>query len=465
MPRPGPPDGGSEYPLVGPSEDVAGALVDFHLAYDGTPAALPLRLARLEGVGRYYEEGSSASRESAGSSFGRPEVLVLGGDDAVVLDTRTLPGHRTRAWGQYLIHEWYSDDVFASLAALPAADSGLAERVEPDSAVLDERTWRQPQRRVRRLIVDGHELSGRVTFLGGYNTTVGTASSDLTPADEPELAAAAVFESAPVFLSAAPGSGLGRYPDCDTDNPPIRRVNGVRPDERGNLVITGRDCVSVYRPVDEYRPPVPVEDGPHVLGWPDVALPPEATITVRDDCDPCCTCNDYERVALGMRRLWDQFKGIGQRLEAVRDDYLVMRDRMLALRDCLRNVPVSISAFASNGAVDIFAVFCSTSGDCKYGVKLDLTFAHSRGEVAEFSPEAYHASNPETGELLENDLPANHWPTLRHTWAYARPNQLLRVHVRLIFDVRSGDTLALTAQAYLSGTPLTPATKTVTLRR
>ena len=124
---------------------------------------------------------------------GRPELIIVDGANTVILDTRSVPSHRTKAWGSYIIHEWSGDGVVCFAAAPPASVSGMPERMEPDSAILDERTWYQPKRRVRKLIVDGQELTGKVSFNGGYNTTIAPTTGTLAAAAGQVEATVALF--------------------------------------------------------------------------------------------------------------------------------------------------------------------------------------------------------------------------------------------------------------------------------
>lgn len=447
MSRPGPPDGGAEYPFVNPTPDIAGKLTDFHLAYDGDNAVLPLRISRLDGIGQYWEENSSTSRESSTSTFGRPELIVVDGDNNVILDTRSVPTHTTRTWGTYIIHEWRGEGVVCVVAAPPASESGMPERMEPDSAILDERTWYQPKRRVKKLIVDGQELSGKVSLLGGYNTVVTNNPTSIGAASRSISRVINPFAPSRIYISADAGSGEGRYPDCGEENPPIRRINGQVSDPSNNIFVVGKDCVTVTQPAT-------YSGG--------TATPEEGAIIVSDSCNPCCDCGDYEKVAIGMRRLWNDFSSIGRRSEAVRNDYRTIRDRMVAAQECAAARPIRVVAHASkNRVVDVHVAMCNIDGDCKYHVRLFVNFTHTRRRVGFYDNDEYYATNLETGELEPYSAPPNEYlsgiiwpyPELYHDWYYMKPNQLVRLRMRLQFEeYRVGDRLEIVPSSSISGT-------------
>ncbi len=446
MDRPGPPDGGYEYPFVNPTPDISGKLTDFHLSYDGDPAVLPLRIARLDGIGQYWESSSSTSRESSTSTFGRPELIIVDGNNTVILDTRSVPAHRTRSWGSYVIHEWSGDGVICFAAAPPASESGMPERMEPDSAVLDERTWYQPKRRVKKLIVDGQELTGKVTLLGGYNTVISPTTGTLGAARS-VIANVSPFSPSQIFISAEAGSGEGRYPDCSDDNPPLRRINGQTADPSNNITVSGKDCVIVTQPMTYNL---------------DTVTPAEGSITISDSCGPCCDCSDYEKVAIGMRRLWVSFADIGIRAGVVRDKYRTIRDRMVTAQECVTQNPLRILAFASkNRVVDLNFLLCNNTGSCKYGVRIIVTFVHTRRRVGIYDDLSYYASDPDTGQLIKYPAPTNFeisgvfwpYPEFYHQWPYLRPNQIGRIRMRLQFEeFRAGDELAIDATNTIAGT-------------
>lgn len=124
----------------------------------------------------------------------------------------------------------------------------------------------------RRIIIDGvtDPLSGglpleaELKIVGGYNM-------EITSRD-----GIARIEA---------GSGLGAGYPAAADAPLlIRSLNGVGPDDRGNVNLAGVDCYRVSR--------VRLEGGAFV----------PAAVQIQSDCSPCCGCENYRRMARAIER-------------------------------------------------------------------------------------------------------------------------------------------------------------------
>ena len=140
-------------------------------------------------------------------------------------------------------------------------------------------------------------MAGHVRFLSGFNTVQ-------TP-DETKLSG--LQRVTKLTLSATPGSGLGRYPGCESPDIVIREINGQRPDEHGRFLLSATGCYWVRQPQNT------VPGARNLL-----ALEP-TTLQIGNDCGPCCVRDDYVRVYKGLRRVWQTYKEIGQRAVTTRD--------------------------------------------------------------------------------------------------------------------------------------------------
>jgi len=148
-------------------------------------------------------------------------------------------------------------------------------------------------------------ISGDVKLKSGYNidqvvdfTDEAIITGDITP------------DTRVVTIAATPGAGEGIYPceDDAVDDPswvglPTRGENTllaqVNPDGRGNITIEGGDeeCYSI------------------------VPYPSVGTIQIQGTCEACCTCEDYERVALTIADLQQRSVAILATLTSARDEY------------------------------------------------------------------------------------------------------------------------------------------------
>lgn len=85
-----------------------------------------------------------------------------------------------------------------------------------------------------------------------------------------------------IVVDAIEGEGLNESCICDSDlPPPIRNINGVRPDDNGRIDIIGTDCLTVE-----------AEGNKIVLG---------------DSCaKPCCGCKDLEPIVAELQRFGEK---------------------------------------------------------------------------------------------------------------------------------------------------------------
>jgi hypothetical protein len=102
--------------------------------------------------------------------------------------------------------------------------------------------------------------------------------------------------------------GEGTIADCECDQgiaarPGIKTLNGVQPDENGNIELTGDDCLEVNPSPGD----VPAEIQPH-------------TVELTDTCSkPCCGCSELETLVDDQQRVRDEVNtliNVAGRLEA-----------------------------------------------------------------------------------------------------------------------------------------------------
>ena len=200
-------------------------------------------------------------------------------------------------YGQWIVVRFISEDERKEVVILLNADEidGLYS-VYPMNAVFVSRVTDRPADRVRSITVkDGvtettHILTGDVEFVAGYNVQLET----LGTMDISNGRTASV-----VNVSAVSGTGMGLVPsECAPDDV-LRTLNGVGPDEGGNVSFTPTGC---YRYVFDKTMYTDTEIT--ITG---------NQITMYNDCYPCCECEDYSRVYKGMTRLYNRGRNTGLR--------------------------------------------------------------------------------------------------------------------------------------------------------
>lgn len=375
------PQSGLDYPFVSPSDDVRFLFADFFFSYDdpadyglsAAPYALPLRVSWVAGIGcdEFDSEASLATTHTA-------DVIVVDANDQVVFDSTEAQEFTERDWGtDYKIYEWQAretDNTPVGAVCRAVVYKTWPESFEippqnypqyfaPERAVLDARaTYRMPKRVLSLSVRAGNQTLGTlaelrsVALLEGYNMQIRAGA----------IASANQLRNTEIAFAAIPGAGAGQYSDCDeTPTPPIRNINGVRPNEYGDFVIASADCGYVRVPtmrVDENVTPVLVSGAP--------------TLSIGDDCPPCCDCPDYVNLALYMNRLHGKYKLIGDQANATNVLYKENSERWMAQYDCRMSEPLRIFLVPQYcPRLDVVLFFCNHCDDCLKNVKLSVNFS------------------------------------------------------------------------------------------
>ncbi len=319
--------------------------------------------------------------------FGAADVIVTDATDTIVFDSRQATGdnYLTQPFGDLLhIHEWQTDSAICRLVqhtAFEDAEDAVAfpASIQPLQGELDARTYEPLSSRVQSLRVGLVQMAGHVRLLSGFNTV-------LTP-DETKLSG--LQRVTKLTLSATPGSGLGRYPGCESPDIVIREINGQRPDEHGRFLLSATGCYWVRQPQNT------VPGARNLL-----ALEP-ATLQVGNDCGPCCVCDDYVRVYKGLRRVWQTYKEIGQRAVATRDQLALNILRFEESKACRQNRILSVQSLPHNGnKVELLAAVCNASGDCTLNVELRLRVTVNNQKFPPDLPAAALAPTVDCGSVL-----------------------------------------------------------------
>ena len=173
------------------------------------------------------------------------------------------------------------------LGSMPPLSTDLFEdRLPFETAAVEYRPAR-----VEKIIIENivpEEVAGEIALLAGYNIQFTVNPAEVVAAD-------GVTD---VKISARAGSGAGRRP-CQPPPPIdyIATINGVGPDEDGNLTIDPTQC--------------------HRLGL----FPTDHKITIINDCSPCCSCEDYANAVEALEGFFADLKVVKDQLDDTIVDY------------------------------------------------------------------------------------------------------------------------------------------------
>lgn len=163
----------------------------------------------------------------------------------------------------------------------------------------------------------------------------------------------AVRDPVELFLDAVPGAGKGKYLRClprDT----ITTVNGVGPDELGELTLDPIECYWLEKPLASG--PVPIIGGQ----VDEVGTVEPHELKLHNACVECCSCENYVRVYQNLVDLWDRAKTATDRVYDARDAYLLLRAALVAKgagEYSIQVLPRSRSGFV----VDVSVMFVNGS--------------------------------------------------------------------------------------------------------
>ena len=202
-----------------------------------------------------------------------------------------------------------------------------------------------------------------VRFRGGYNVTMDPST---TTEDSGHVVST-------VTIAASPGTGQGRHPACNV-NAGITAIATARPDDSGNILITGKDCV-VVKPVVQFTPA-----GAYVV---------PGEFKVLDDCLPPCIPKDFTDAATYVTRQWNRFVALAKRANELRDKYHGIIRSYADWYVCAAANPITGVVFKAQPcgltvAVNVFNPHCVTLKGAAVLVKVVDSAGAELGAVAEY---------------------------------------------------------------------------------
>jgi hypothetical protein len=296
------------------------------------------------------------------------DLLVVDAEGQTVFDSRDAIEFDMEEWGALLrTIQWESATAVCRLVQYGGWEPdtepvSFPSYMEPESAVLDERTLERRLPRVTSMRVDaGSKLVETLRWQYGHNLTFDVETPD--PADGER-------RKTYVTVNVQPGTGRGVFPaDCeDSASRYVTQINGVTADEHGSFTLDAGDCYRLERPIFEE-----LESGVRRA----VAVI-DHTLQIFNDCGPCCSCDDFINTYEGIRRLRDRYADLYERANAVRAQYLLNLQRFSDQRECRVNDPLRLTVRPlCHDELAVAVGFCNNTGRCLNNLIIPISFEYN----------------------------------------------------------------------------------------
>lgn len=269
--------------------------------------------------------------------------------------------------GSWTFLQWTKANSVARILLSTADISKFAWPVFPTDAYIVSHTIQPIQTSVMTIGTDVYQFNGFLEMVSGYNV-------NLTYDPEYVSAVSSARSKKRVTIEAVAGGGLGQYPICTHENPPIFTINGVGPDEQGNFRLAPQGC---------YRGEVPVIHG---MTPPWTLIP--HTYKLHNHCSPCCDCADYVYIYdVVFRNVYNRGLKASAALYAARDKYQNFYDQVMAQKACREQPRVDLRLTARQGwTIAVQAIISNNQGCAADAVSLNIDF--TAGPTAVFVPDS-----------------------------------------------------------------------------
>lgn len=381
------------------------------------------------------------------------DVQISDDEDDVVFNSTEATTFSAYPWGtKYKVLEWTNaDDEILRIVIFTSWDPDITaltwpEYFEPTSSHLDPRVYQAIPPRVRTIsvVTDKDDPTADiilpqgtgVTFQGGYN--VDLIPSEITGNDGERFIQ-------PLTINANPGAGIGQYP-CETEEV-LRRINDTTADSAGNVIMDAAGCYRLERPLDTEA------DTDLELGFPSAAVTP-GTLKISNDCGPCCDCQDFINVYEAIRKLSNKYSELGERAEAVRDQYRFNKERWLEDKQCRKGTSLQLLMIPlPRCRVAVAAAICNSTDLPLHNVELRICFESTIPGCILCNTTTRRGNNSPTGKPSAYQTHpyklSGQWPRYSAYFDCINPGENGVVHFMMFFPgCTDGDRVCIVLRAY-----------------
>jgi hypothetical protein len=396
---------GADFPFAYPSSDVKGLFEDLFFSFDDRESyAYPLKISTV--VGFQY------------ASYATGDIVISDSNNNTVFDSSTATSTAQRLWGtDRIIYIWEKDDKYLTAVKYYGGGSSYdkSPSFSPVNGELDARTYQKETYKVNSFKLGSTKYQGNISLVAGYNMIL-----SVLPTEDVE----GTRKTNRVQVSVVPGAGQGVYPECPVDciSDAILSINAVKPAYNGDFLLAATDCywfgIDGESDSTKYEP---FQD---------------STLYLKNNCLPCCECDDYVHTYRAIQNLYTRFKDLGDRSMKVRTQHYANTQRWLDGKTCRQNAAVRIFALpASAGTASALVTFCNVSNSSIGPVRIDVNLnAGAKTGVLLDNSTIWYPSNGASPLSIEAE---GSWPNYVFRWDNINPGRSAKV--KFFVSIDSGD--------------------------
>lgn len=364
------PGGGDDYPFVGES-GISKLLADIYLLYNDPICqfVLPFHVDWIYGFG--CQENDPPVALNIIHDF---DICIKDSLDQIVFDSREAEEVAAQSIDSRLaVAEWFLNNGGCCRVVSHYAWSGNQDQptenfplfYEPPLTAINARAIERRLGILRSFRTDENpgvspHLKDSLVLKAGYNCKI-------TIEDNEEVQEA-TRQVTYIDVDIIPGEGIGVFdPECTDAQEGILAINGIKPDENGNIFLDTQQCHRIERPIIEV-----INATTGAVGILNHAL------QINNDCVPCCDCQDHINTFEGIRKLRNKYANIISRIRAAREIFVSNIDRFSAERTCRINDPLRLLLQAQCPDDLIVAVgFCNNTQECVRDLIIPISFDYT----------------------------------------------------------------------------------------
>jgi len=411
---------GTDFPFVTPSQDVRGLFEDLFLSFDNRSSYVyPLKVSQVSGFKLPYSSSSSSSSSGSASYEAEDNIIISDSNNTVVFNSFSATSSSKREWGpDRVVYTWESSSAFLTVVQYVGYGSTDRENVfEPVNGILDERSYQKESYKVNYIKIGSSYLKGDISLVAGYNMVFSI---------RPTVDIEGTRKVNQIQVGAVGGYGQGVYPYCPEGcvSDAVKGINGISPSVIGNYSLMATTCywfgVAGESDSTRYRP---YDASDHTLG-------------LKNNCLPCCECDDYVYTYRAIQNLYSRFKNLGDRTMKTRTQHYANQERWLQGKTCRENSSMRIFALpAAGGMASILVTYCNTTPNYIGPIRLEVDL-ETGGKVGyiDSGNATWYPTN--SGSPIAID-PEGDWPNYIFRWDSVAPGRSAKI--RFMINVQEGD--------------------------